>query len=351
MHKNKRKALGLVVEYNPMHNGHLYHLKTAKKQSQAEVVIAAMSPQFVQRGEPALINKYHRTQLALEAGIDIVIEIPTFHVLQRADVFARAAIELLDKLGVNEIIYGSESNTSQSLTFNKDLLEKGSSFAHASNSSALNPNDILGAIYQDIAKEKGISCQSIQRLGQYHDLDNQTAIMSASAIRHAILTDKAYNHGIFYDLNQYDRHFLTDYLPYIRYQIHHLDVNQMSQHQLMDEGIEHLFKKQVYQADLVQACISKRYTRSRIQRTLCNLFLGIEKQTYPIPDKARILGLNQNGIRYLAEIKKSAQYSTKFNDYDYSQEELRFTQLYSLILPLKQQKDLEKQELSFPIIK
>ncbi|HEY4537545.1 MAG TPA: nucleotidyltransferase family protein [Erysipelothrix sp.] len=351
MHKNKRKALGLIVEYNPMHNGHRYHLHTAIKKSQAEVVIAAMSPQFVQRGEPALINKYERTQIALDSGIDIVIEIPTFHVLQRADVFAKSAITLLDHLGVDEIIYGSESNQTQSLVFDKEIMTQGGSFAKASNQNTLGPNDILGAIYQKIAQEKNIACHSIQRQGNYHDLATNKEIISASAIRHALKTKQAYEHGLFYKLDVYDHHFLEDYLPYIRYQIIQQNEAQLAKHLLMDEGIEHLFKKQRYQQDLINSCTSKRYTRTRIQRTLLNLYLGIEKKDYPIPTSPRILGLSQKGILYLNEIKDSHQFSSKFTDYLYHQEELKFTQLYAQILPLDKQKILEQQEVSFPIIK
>lgn len=85
------KSCGIVVEYNPFHNGHLYHLHKAKEATKADVVIAVMSGNFLQRGEPALVSKYFRTKMALENGVDIVVELPYAFATQRADIFAQKA--------------------------------------------------------------------------------------------------------------------------------------------------------------------------------------------------------------------------------------------------------------------
>ena len=93
------KSVGIVVEYNPFHNGHAYHVQQAKKISKADVVVAVMSGYFLQRGEPALVSKWTRTNMALKAGVDIVIELPYAFATQKAEVFASGAISLLHEIG------------------------------------------------------------------------------------------------------------------------------------------------------------------------------------------------------------------------------------------------------------
>ncbi|UTY38410.1 nucleotidyltransferase family protein [Allocoprobacillus halotolerans] len=103
------KILGLIVEYNPFHNGHIYHIQKAQSLDQFDYTIAIMSSSFVQRGEPAIIDKWKRSQIAIEYGIDLVIELPFVYACQSADYFAKGAIELLAKIGVTDICFGSEN--------------------------------------------------------------------------------------------------------------------------------------------------------------------------------------------------------------------------------------------------
>ncbi len=106
------KTVGLIVEYNPFHNGHFHHVKQARKQTEAELVIAVMSGSFLQRGEPALVSKWQRTKMALAAGIDLVVELPYVYSTQKAEIFAEGAIQVLDALQVDSICFGSESGRS-----------------------------------------------------------------------------------------------------------------------------------------------------------------------------------------------------------------------------------------------
>lgn len=103
------KATGLIVEYNPFHNGHLYHLTKSIQQSNADVLIVVMSGHFTQRGEPTIINKWERAKMALLNGADLVIELPYVYSCQSADLFAKGAVSILTHLHVNELIFGSES--------------------------------------------------------------------------------------------------------------------------------------------------------------------------------------------------------------------------------------------------
>ena len=107
------KTLGIIVEYNPLHNGHKYHFEKAKELSKADYVIAVMSSSFVQRGEPAIINKEERVKMALELGIDIIIELPFLYTVENADYFAFGAISLLNDIGVDCICFGSETGDTE----------------------------------------------------------------------------------------------------------------------------------------------------------------------------------------------------------------------------------------------
>lgn len=104
----KVTVLGLIVEYNPFHNGHIYHIQKAKELINPDYTIAVMSSSFVQRGEPAIMDKWTRSKIAVENGIDLVIELPFVYACQSADYFAKGAIDLLNAVGVTDLCFGSE---------------------------------------------------------------------------------------------------------------------------------------------------------------------------------------------------------------------------------------------------
>ena len=117
------KVLGIVAEYNPFHNGHLYHIEKSKKLSNADLTICIMSGNFTQRGEPAIIDKWSRTKMALEAGIDLVIELPLIYSISSAENFAYGSINILNKLGiVDAISFGSEAGDINILNSIADIL-------------------------------------------------------------------------------------------------------------------------------------------------------------------------------------------------------------------------------------
>src|SRR5690625_4243086 len=108
------KACGLIVEYNPFHNGHLYHLQQSKTLTKADCMIAVMSGSFLQRGEPAIIDKFHRAKAALKSGVDIVLELPYPYAVQSSDFFAKGAVFTLNEIGADSICFGSESGNIRS---------------------------------------------------------------------------------------------------------------------------------------------------------------------------------------------------------------------------------------------
>ena len=118
------KAVGVVVEYNPFHNGHAFHLNQAKEQAGADIAIAVMSGNFLQRGEPALVSKWVRTKMALAAGVDIVFELPYRFATQRAEVFAEGAVSILSAAGCTTLCFGSESGDLRAFEQTIIFLEK-----------------------------------------------------------------------------------------------------------------------------------------------------------------------------------------------------------------------------------
>ena len=124
--QNQDKTLrvnGIVAEYNPFHSGHSYQLEDAKRQSGADYTVVVMSGSFVQRGAPALLNKYNRTMMALKNGADLVLELPTLYSVSSAEYFATGAITLLDKLGVVDYLcFGSECGDVHKLQPIADIL-------------------------------------------------------------------------------------------------------------------------------------------------------------------------------------------------------------------------------------
>src|SRR5690625_1460837 len=208
-------ACGLVVEYNPFHNGHLYHVNEARKVSNAQIIVAVMSGSFLQRGEPAIIDKFHRTKAALQAGVDIVIELPYPYAVQSSELFAKGAILSLQQLGVTSICFGSESgnitdfiNGINQLQQNKTLFDqtiksyvaKGYSYPKATSYAyeaigmehvnLIKPNNILGYNYVKTIVENNFQIKplTIRRIhNDYHEQHIGSEIASATSIRKEIL--------------------------------------------------------------------------------------------------------------------------------------------------------------------
>ena len=213
------KAVGVIVEYNPFHYGHAYHIKKAKEITGAEVVIAAMSGNFLQRGEPALVSKWVRTEMALKGGVDLVFELPYTFAVQKADTFANGAVSLLDVAGCDAICFGSESGNIDDFYHTYDFLEKHQqtmirlfvSFLDQGNSypkalslafQSLNPaeniidlampNNILGFQYVSAAQKQQLKTKMVtiqRKSANYHDEHFSTApIASATSIRKALFS-------------------------------------------------------------------------------------------------------------------------------------------------------------------
>lgn len=213
------KAVGLVTEYNPFHNGHLYHLNKAMELTGADISVAVMSGNFVQRGEPAVLDKYTRTSMALNSGVNLVVELPVNYAVSSAESFAAGALKILDYIKADSIAFGSESGDIERLSKlahilcdNEDTLYKeiskytanGISYAAArqkvvekltdKDTAAMltSSNNILAVEYLKaiIKNNYAIKPYTVQRQGDsYNDTDIRSEYASATALRENLKVD------------------------------------------------------------------------------------------------------------------------------------------------------------------
>ena len=342
-----KNVVGLVVEYNPFHNGHLHHIQEIDKLFEDNIKIAVMSGDFVQRGEPSLLNKFEKTKVALSHGIDIVIELPAFYSCQSAEIFARGSVNILDKLSCSHIVFGSESNdldklkriATISLTKEfelslKEFLAEGFSyptaFSKALFDEKLGSNDTLALEYLKAIKvlNSKIIPHPIKRekVGYYDDEKENFA--SASYIRKKILSlnkDKinlsfAKNLVPKFSFDTLEKNFfylisLENFYDLIRYEILK-NKEDLKNIQDMEVGLENrLYESALKDLDFncfFNEILSKRLTISRLQRILLHILLGLTKDLtnntkFSIPF-VKILGFSKKGQEYLNFLKKTDSY-------------------------------------------
>lgn len=341
------KAVGIIAEYNPFHNGHAYHLQEAKRVTGADVAVVVMSGNFVQRGEPAILDKWERTKLALHNGADLMVELPVFDAVQPGHLFAQGAVQILAALGVHDLVFGSEhpdvdfmdlAKKAAAIESEGQFTDRTQTFASAyaaqleekTGFKLEDPNDILAFSYAKavLASDVEMDLHPIARKqAAYHDqsIDEAQDIASASSIRLALhkgkwekvekvvpadtlkaLKEKPTSLGFekpFFDLLRY--RLLTD------------TVGQLGQVYQMAEGLEYRLvgvatakeAPQSYQS-FIRAVKSKRYTFARMQRTMLYTLLNIkvdQMQAAMADSYIRLLGFTDEGQAYLSEVKRRAR--------------------------------------------
>lgn len=379
------KITGLITEYNPFHLGHEFHINSSKQKTNCDYTICIMSGNFVQRGIPAIVDKWSRTKMALLGGVDLVLELPTIYSVSSAEYFAFGAISTLNSLNiVDNICFGSECGdvttlkkiaeilVNEPLEFKKDLKEQlnlGLSFPKArsiaiekyiKNSNIDNIEHILNSSNNILAIEyckslfklkSNINPITITRQGSgYNDNNlNQYNFSSASSIRKAI-TEKSlkscinvipkYTYEILENskISDLDRMFF-----YVKYKL-------LSNPQFLsnipdaNEGLGNKILNNIGNFnnfdEFIMSCKSKRYSYTRISRVLCQCFLSLTKEDILLskskPQYIRVLGLNKNGAKILKEIKKNSKIkivnkiSSKNTDPMLSID-IKATNLYSLL--------------------
>lgn len=346
------RAVGLITEYNPFHNGHLHHLQLSKELADAEVAVAVMSGNFLQRGEPALCDKWRRTEMALAAGVDLVIELPVIFACNSAPHFAKGAVQSLDGLGgVESLCFGSEAGDVAPLQRCADLLNEKSIEIEKKTQKLLRqgvgypaaraeimremlpdttdaehlaaPNNILGIEYIKALRLLGSDMRAltIQRLGAgYHDLQGEGSIASATGIRRMLnegesvasylpkkvagMLQTALNHGETTDADLLLRLLLARILR---------GAESLEGIYQIENGLENRLFEAALQAttmdELVDAIKARQLTRTRVQRMLCLLLNEIEhglalKFLEHGPFYLHLLGCSAAGEKFLAASRK-----------------------------------------------
>ncbi|MGZ9804954.1 nucleotidyltransferase [Streptococcus sp. V869] len=314
---------GIIAEFNPFHNGHKYLLDQAEG-----LKIVAMSGNFVQRGEPAIVDKWTRAQMALENGADLVVELPFLVSVQAADFFGQGAVAILARLGMDTLAFGTEEvlnyqqianlytergqemelfmeNLPNSLSYPQKTQAMWKEFADL-DFSGDTPNHVLALAYAKAVAGRKIKLHPIQRQGAgYHSVDKDVDFASAAALRQ----------------HQNDQNFLErfmpsialfenaskvnweDYYPLLRYQIlSNPDLTTIYQvNQEMAVRIKEAIKTAQSVDELVELVATKRYTKARVRRLLT--YILVQARESDPPEAIHVLGFTEKGRQHLKSLK------------------------------------------------
>ena len=329
------KAIGIIAEYNPFHNGHLYHLEKVKEMYPDYTIILVMNGNFTERGEVTIIDKWKRCDIALELGVDLVIELPFSFATQSADFYAYGAVTILEKLGVEKVVFGSESDNIHDLKLiaetqlNNDEFDKlvkvycklGNNYP-TSLSKALEdlvgkkittPNDLLGISYiKTILKNNyKIIPETIKRTNDYHDKELNNTFSSATSIRESLKQDKSIKDQV--PINTLKRlnnlHYMDMYFNILKYKI--ITEDNLEKYQTVETGMNKKLKEVISNVntydELIKSIKSKKDTYNKISRMLLHILCNFTKEddeAFKEIKYIRILGFNKTGKAYLNNIKK-----------------------------------------------
>ena len=332
-------VIGIIAEYNPFHNGHLYHINKIKELYPDSLLVLVTSGYFTQRGHISVLDKETKTRIALDNNIDIVLELPVIYSTQSSDIFAHQAITILNELKIDTLVFGSESNDIELLKSIvnkqstkeyedkvKQYLDEGVNYPTAMSkalelpSNITTPNDLLGISYIKAINKinPNIKPITIKRTTDYHDIQSNDEIVSATNIR-----EKLYNGE---DIIKFIPNYQPSYINNIsndklfnllKFKI--LTDNDLSIYLDVDEGIEYRLKRYINESNSFDELISnvktKRYTYNKINRMLIHILLGLTKKDNDQTklDYIKILGFNKLGQQYLKDIRKDITLSTTHN--------------------------------------
>ncbi|MBO1306520.1 nucleotidyltransferase [Enterococcus sp. 669A] len=368
------RSCGIIVEYNPFHNGHRYHAEMARKLSGADVVIAVMSGNFLQRGEPAIIDKWMRAEAALHNGVDLVIELPFSWAVQSADYFAKGGIKLLQALNCDALCFGTDSQeTINYQEYGQLFVEKeveidrlfhqlpiGMSYPEKMAEvvrqvfptiQEFPPNHILGLSYakENAKYPKPMEIYPLTRKDQgYHDAEMvKEQFASATGIRKAFISGQEINSFVPSETSDQLKKAISwdNFWSYLNYQLTVNTPQQMLTIYQMNEGIEHRLKNSQGEnfADYLLKVKTKRYTGTRLQRLLTYFLLQIrpeEIENEQEQSMLHVLGFTKQGQEYLSQNKKefTLPLAAKMGQIEKERHFLtyRADQLYQLIHPIEQ---------------
>lgn len=326
--------IGIIAEYNPFHYGHLYHLKKIKEMYPNSNIILVLSGPITERGDLSVYSKWDKTFVALQSNVDLVVELPIKYI-QSADWFSKGAIGILNKLGCDTIVFGSESNDVELLknlaniqlnnkeydNVVKKYLDEGLNYPTAmskalsmfSKTTINTPNDLLGLSYvKEIIKNNyDINPITIKRTNNYNSKKIEGKITSATSIRELLRNNKSIKKYIPKYSYEFIKNpiFLDDYFSYMKYKI--ITEDDLTKYQGIDNILQNRIKKFINDSnnldELINNIKTKRYTYNRIKRALIIILFSLEKIEYTNMELEyiRVLGFSSKGKNILNKIKKT----------------------------------------------
>lgn len=358
---------GLITEYNPFHNGHIYHIKEARKKANSDVIVAIMSGNFTQRGEASITNKFIRAQEAIKY-VDLVVELPVLNAVSFSDDFALGGVHIATLLNVDTLVFGSESGdvndlyrlygTVESLKDSGDfhsLLRQGYSYPRAistlsGSSLTEGSNNMLGLSYIKAIDtlDAQISAETIPRIGNdYNDPElSGGSFSSATSLRKRLLEGDVENAGQFMPASLVKRihrnHKVTneDFFKTLKTLITHKSDAELREIYMMTEGLEHRLKTHIREArsyhEFLSRIKTKRYTWTRLGRLLAAVLLNITQHRMDNHDTRainhfRVLAMNETGQKYLKTLPASVTRITNVNkeNRDFIRDEITATDIYN----------------------
>lgn len=348
------RVLGIIAEYNPFHNGHLYHIAKSKQETDAQYVIAVISGNFVQRGNTSIINKWTKARMALLNGVDLVIELPTIYSISSAENFAEGAIKIFNSLGiVDTISFGMETsdiatlNNIANVLYNEPKeyvtilsheLKKGNSFPKARENALLmylndikryanvlsGSNNILGIEYLKAMRKTKSTITPIgikREKVLYNDKYIVDEFASATAIRKMLMTKELNDISKVMPRSSYlllgeelkKGHYVIDLSRFekeIIYTLRKMSVQEIAKLPDVSEGLENSIKNAADSCntlnELINIVKTKRFTQTRIQRIMLYALLNIDKKKMELSKKitpyVRVLGFNNKGKELISEM-------------------------------------------------
>ena len=338
-----QRITGIITEYNPFHNGHLYQIQQVKKQFPDAPLVIAMSGNFLQRGEPAIIDKWHRAGECLANGADLVMELPLMAAVQPADRFAYYGVWTLAQMGVTDLFFGAEHATFDFMHDAQKAMEITGNFNKYHESFAKTyqqviaekvghqvdqPNDLLGLAYAkaNLKLKAGISLHPIQRKNaNYHDIELNDAgtIASASAIREALHHqnqdfEKFVPHQTAQDLKAQSLVSWDDFWIHLKMELLTHSPQELEKIYGMAEGIQYRMIAMVQRSEFagdfdswIKAVKSKRFTYTRLSRLATMTLLHItwdDVASFEAQPYLRVLGFSKKGQAVLHAAKKSCDH-------------------------------------------
>lgn len=338
------QTVGIIAEYNPFHNGHYHQVQEIKRSLHPDAIVAVMSGSFLQRGEPALLDKWTRTKLALASGVDVVIELPFRFAVSAAHEFAYGGVQTLIRAGIDTISFGSENGDATSFeraaeqyvhhetliqAATREQLQGGSSYPKAFNIAFAQyvtsdlaieqPNNSLGFHYavQNAKSKRPMRVHTVARKqAHYHDPALYESIASATAIRRALFSNDIHNlhnvvpHATFETLADYeaDRSSFGRwelFYPMLRFLLLRQQSDSFDRTFLMREGIENRFLQAANSCNTFEQFMhyvkTKRFTWTAIQRMLVHFLIGTSSDPSNAIHYARVLGFTEQGRAWIKE--------------------------------------------------